>query len=498
MLNVAFDFSFEGSTSELLATRVLISETKTALTCVRGTYVPKDASGTFPWTAGVRACALAVLKYYLFKESRIAGLSGGAGSAAAVLDSALLKVPIWLTDMFGNDSQGAPCARRLFRRLNPERRRPGPVQIIVNENYLAPSNLKVLVNGQMCGSEDVLRALIKHVASYWPDFDPLQGSIPARVFEPDVMAVDSAASHPLAAVPAQYQAADVSENPYVIAESDLVVIKSITVAWKLEEILTRLGLSCSRVIWDWSDDLLIGIEEGRVNIAIYNTARTHRFIKEKQASNIVILTDCGYSMGGRNFYVLARRDSPWGAVSGLEAFVRKLRNGAVIAIPENSDMLDNLFEVIKCSPEQLREMGVQVIRIPISQGLEALDLNPNALLVHGQNVRFQARYRGLYHEVLNYDMLPAAVQAILRKNAGNSLIIDRRLVDKLGLALFQASAEEAKKEFYNAWLDKQRYPALLKEVLAEGGKYGTSNDGEMTYVIEHILYETYRLGRPGV
>jgi len=45
---------------------------------------------------------------------------------AASFDAALAKQPLWLVEMFGAYSNGAPVSRRLFVRSNPGFRRGGP------------------------------------------------------------------------------------------------------------------------------------------------------------------------------------------------------------------------------------------------------------------------------------------------------------------------------------------------------------------------------------
>jgi hypothetical protein len=74
-------------------------------------------------------------------------LSGNQGSAAAALDYALSKSPQWLYDFFGADSSGTLIARRLFSRINPERKRPGPVKLAVNERFCPSKSIHIRRDG---------------------------------------------------------------------------------------------------------------------------------------------------------------------------------------------------------------------------------------------------------------------------------------------------------------------------------------------------------------
>jgi hypothetical protein len=57
--------------------------------------------------------------------------------------------------MFGCDQQGTSLARRLILRTNPERKRPGPVTLGINQLYLNPSSISVYVNGKLTTGEQL-------------------------------------------------------------------------------------------------------------------------------------------------------------------------------------------------------------------------------------------------------------------------------------------------------------------------------------------------------
>lgn len=138
--------------SELSETRFEFSLSETPLRAVRGkTSGAYAACGSFPWTSAVQALALLFLrsasKALLAESSDVdLCLSGNHGTPASSLDYAIDKSPQWLIDMFGNDSHGTPTIKRLIRRTNPNRKRPGPVILAVNDFLLPPSSVQILVD----------------------------------------------------------------------------------------------------------------------------------------------------------------------------------------------------------------------------------------------------------------------------------------------------------------------------------------------------------------
>lgn len=109
---------------------------------IRGTVAPNNF-GNFRWSAGVKALTLLLIRQALLIESGklenepadvSASIEGEDSSPAASLDYALSKQPLWLRDMFGISPHGVPVSKLIFRRINPDRKRPGPVVIFI-PNY---------------------------------------------------------------------------------------------------------------------------------------------------------------------------------------------------------------------------------------------------------------------------------------------------------------------------------------------------------------------------
>lgn len=122
---------------------------------------------SFQWTSAVRALVLLLLRT---KACALGGnasaevpMTGGAGSAAASLDYAISKQPLWLLDMFGVDSHGHCLIRRLVRRSNPERKRGGDVALRVNEMQLSAEQIRVAVSGRELKTVEEIAALAQKI-----------------------------------------------------------------------------------------------------------------------------------------------------------------------------------------------------------------------------------------------------------------------------------------------------------------------------------------------
>jgi hypothetical protein len=127
-----------------------------------------EHGGVFRWSSGVRGLALLLTRQAVISDARRAGIfkgrapaliEGGTDSLAASLDSAIGKQPLWLQDMFGATPQGLPISKFLFRRMNPDRKRPGPVTI-----FIAKDDFEVVieVDGETLQGDRPLKMLESH------------------------------------------------------------------------------------------------------------------------------------------------------------------------------------------------------------------------------------------------------------------------------------------------------------------------------------------------
>lgn len=134
------------------------------ITTVRGAAAPQRV-GNFRWSHGVRALSLLLVRQALRRlatpseehlRSEAVSIEGKDASLAASLDYALSKQPLWLQDMFGKTPQGKSISKLLFRRINPDRKRPGPVTIfIANPRF----EVVVLIDGRSLKCARQLRYL---------------------------------------------------------------------------------------------------------------------------------------------------------------------------------------------------------------------------------------------------------------------------------------------------------------------------------------------------
>jgi hypothetical protein len=132
--------------------------------CIRGKSAGAfDGLGSFQWTSGVRAVCSAFLRFVLFERGTGIEhcLVGGQGSLAASLDYALSKSPTWLQEMFGLTPRGGVYARRLFSISNPNRKRPGPVAVAVNNQVFAPEGVTFVIDGRTVTDDAELLALLR-------------------------------------------------------------------------------------------------------------------------------------------------------------------------------------------------------------------------------------------------------------------------------------------------------------------------------------------------
>ena len=120
-------------------------------------YRGKTFENSFQWTPAVKALAVFLLKNVASEEGAKPKLEGTESSLASSLDYALSKQPQWTFDVFGRDKRGKTLLRKLIRRTNPERKRPGPVILELNEANISAKNIQILSdNNKVTEKEKIL------------------------------------------------------------------------------------------------------------------------------------------------------------------------------------------------------------------------------------------------------------------------------------------------------------------------------------------------------
>lgn len=171
--NYLLKLVFEGTSSpQLIASEFANSSLMASFRCIRGNTPAAPSTGTFPYSSGVAGLALLTVKSCLAAhgsslDKTSAFLEGGKATLAASLDHSLSKKPAWLMDMFGTDAAGRPVAARLFRRINPERKRSGPVRIMFNPSFLSDCAFQIEIDGVVVTRPALLRQLAHQIESHW-------------------------------------------------------------------------------------------------------------------------------------------------------------------------------------------------------------------------------------------------------------------------------------------------------------------------------------------
>lgn len=145
-----FKLEFFGDSPQLHATSFVHDLIQRELICVRGkTGGAFIDAGSFLWSRAVKALSVLmvrsihVLSNTVMPTEKLPVLSGCRSSLASSLDYAISKQPIWLLDMFGVDRIGKSLVQRMFRRSNPECKRPGPVSVALNDKFLPLENISI-------------------------------------------------------------------------------------------------------------------------------------------------------------------------------------------------------------------------------------------------------------------------------------------------------------------------------------------------------------------
>lgn len=280
-----------------------------------------------------------------------------------------------------------------------------------------------------------------------------------------------------------------------LADSTLIVVKAVLLGCGFERLLAQRNHRVAHIQLPWSDNLVRDVSRRVLDVAVYNEQRLRRMLETEEAvrSQVVTLGRVGYSMGGRNFYLLAARDGRWGSVTGPE--FRENPAGAQIAVPKHSDMFENLLTALSTDEPGLYEMGVRILDVPHHLGLELFHLNRDVLAVGGQNLRMHARDDDAYFELLDSEMLPPSAQTRLRAAAANVLIANHDWLAELGMEPGELH-RELMRSFHSLGSDERRCEDMVQELVAHASFPSESSAHSRERLVRHVLFESYRLGEP--
>ncbi|SPF03256.1 DUF4145 domain-containing protein [Streptomyces sp. MA5143a] len=280
-----------------------------------------------------------------------------------------------------------------------------------------------------------------------------------------------------------------------LADSTLIVIKAVLLGCGLEKAVARRNHRVLPVQLPWSDNLVRDVSTRLLDVAVYNEQRSLRLLESDQeiSDRVVTVGRVGYSMGGRNFYLLAARDGRWGGVTAEEFLEHPA--GAQIAVPKHSDMFDNLLSALSTDEAGLADMGVSILDVPHHLGLELFHLNRDVLAVGGQNLRMHAHDDDAYFELLNSEMLPASTQVRLRSAAANVLVANRTWLEELNLRPVELH-RQLMRSFHDIGSDDESYERLVRDLVTHASFPPESPLDNRERLVRHVLFESYRWGRP--
>lgn len=286
-----------------------------------------------------------------------------------------------------------------------------------------------------------------------------------------------------------------------LATTGLIVIRSITEAWGLKQQLETYDVELTEYDCPWEDSLLDLVQKGQVHIAIYNLRRAKFLLASSPEtfSKVCLLRPFGSSMGGKNFYVLARKDSKkWRRNTPWQEFCQQLTDKDFLFAPTDSDMYATFVELLGrfggCQTAPSPEV------IPLARSIEALKsleapMFRNAIMMAGTNARVVAEYLDEYIEVVNYHSFDVPGQCLLQQAARNCLIVNSALIEFLG-GEDQARQifRECERQFHESWTDESVTEAIIQRLTTFVSGSRSDDPIAFHYMVRKIVWESYRLG----
>lgn len=295
-------------------------------------------------------------------------------------------------------------------------------------------------------------------------------------------------------LPPENMSAGIKNTPsdFYYATSKLTVVDSIIRGWGIEELLPAYGLHPIGVHYKWSDGVLRELQSGNLDLAIYNKESASQYNAANPENPLHIIRDVCSSMGGRNFYILASAKGKWKDMT-LADFKEALDSDTMIAVSKSSDMYKNLLYILDMTDNELSATGATVVDYHPDQGLSVFQFNPNMLVIGGQDFRYLARSTGDYIEIISYEDLPIEKQTYLYRNSINSLILGHSGYEKLRPYGIENIIDRLLMNFYRCCVNAESRSDLQNKLKNQLIGLPDSNDETASYVIQQILFETYRI-----
>ena len=175
----------------------------------------------------------------------------------------------------------------------------------------------------------------------------------------------------------------------------------------------------------------------------------------------------------------------------LQQFKDSLAPGVMIAVSKDSDMEKNLLFILDKSIEELNELGVKLIDYHSDQGLMIFEINPDILVIGGQDLRFLAEKKGGYTEVVSYENLPAEKKDFFDRNSVNSLVVGSTIYNLFSEESLDAIISQLMINFYSSNIS-EKSRRKIRNKLRPQVRQICDDDETADYIIKRILFETYR------
>lgn len=156
---------------ELIKTVFKAPTLNTPIVGIRGNHAPSGVV-SFRWTKTTHAIAMFFLKareIHFTNQLPAPALQGTKGDPVTSIARLLHKrMEGWIIDLFGADIQGRPLLSKIILCCNYLGKRPGPMQVFLRTNYLAPQNIRVFLDErEITDRQTEMQALTKSMEAAW-------------------------------------------------------------------------------------------------------------------------------------------------------------------------------------------------------------------------------------------------------------------------------------------------------------------------------------------
>ncbi|QRZ60811.1 hypothetical protein [Rothia sp. ZJ932] len=279
-------------------------------------------------------------------------------------------------------------------------------------------------------------------------------------------------------------------KPVNIARPRLVVVAGYLYSCGIYEMLENEKVKARSIDVVWGDSIIQKVENGSIDLAVYNKNAVDKYLSNKPDSALTILTELEPSMGGENFAVTVRPGHP--LLGKTPSEIKNLIHDYKVVVGKTTDRYINLLRWLDADSDFSKEIDKNVVdwSDPDSR---IFQIAPDALIMFGQNARVAARLDG-YKELTNFDLLIPNQRNHFIESAKNYLICSESFVDSLNIG-----KDDLVEKFNTNMGRNGRNSEFVKEVsnLLKNQCFldYEQESFDCEKIVEHILFETYRIGK---